>query len=572
MQQPHAVPRYERFARFAVLGLFACILLALPVTAAAHPLGNFTVNRYSRLEVEPTGVHIRYVLDMAEIPTYQLLATVHVGEGKPTDQERQSLLASQLTQLVSHLALTVDGKRVQLALDPGKADLEFPEGQGGLPTMRISTWITGQFPDATDTTSRSIAYQDDNFAERLGWKEIVVRGGSGVGIQGAVTATDQSNELRSYPQDMLSSPLDVRGVRFSLAPGTGATSGEGSLLQPRGKTTGLIQWATDSFTGLVTQRDLTAPFILFALIASAALGAVHALSPGHGKTVVAAYLVGARGTAKHAVILGITVTVTHTAGVFALGLLTLFASHWILPERLFPWLSTISGLLVAIIGGWLLVVRLQAARLRPASVAATPLAGLDVVASTHQDHDHAHGHEYHHDHDHDHDHSHPHGHDHHHNHDTQAVAHSHDHGLSQLVENDGHSHGHGDIAPVGHDHGTGWHTHAVPTGPVSMRGLLALGVSGGLLPCPSALVVLLAAISLQRTSFGMVLVVAFSIGLAGALTAIGLLLVYARGVFSRFRLEAGLGRFLPVASALVVFLIGMAMTIQALLQTGIIAL
>ncbi len=182
--------------------------------------------------------------------------------------------------------------------------------------------------------------------------------------------------------------------------------------------------------------------MLAALAAALFWGAAHALSPGHGKAVVTAYLVGQRGTPWHAVLLGLIVTATHTIGVFTLGFVTLALSQFIVPDQLYPWLNLASGLLVVSIGASVLVARARHAR------------------------------------------AHSHGHEHHHH----------------------HHHDHADAAP-------------------SMRSLLAVGVSGGLLPCPSALVVLLAAISLHRIAFGLLLIVAFSAGLALSITVIGLVAV-----------------------------------------------
>ncbi|TMA81772.1 MAG: high frequency lysogenization protein HflD [Deltaproteobacteria bacterium] len=232
---------------------------------------------------------------------------------------------------------------------------------------------------------------------------------------------------------------------------------------------------------------------------AAALGALHALSPGHGKTIVGAYLVGARGTARHALFLGLVVTATHTLGVYALGLVTLTASHYIVPERLFPWLGAASGLLVLGLGASLATTRLEAAR-----------GG--------------------------HDHSHEHGHDHGHHH------HGH-----------GHSHVHADAGE----------------GALAWRRLFALGVSGGLLPCPSALVVMLGAIALGRIAFGLLLIVAFSVGLAAVLTAIGLLFVYARRWFNHLPADGRVARYVPVASALVISVAGFLIVVQALAQMGV---
>ncbi|HEY8743463.1 MAG TPA: high-affinity nickel-transporter, partial [Chloroflexota bacterium] len=334
-----------------LLALIALLLLATlsrPVVAWAHPLGNFTINRYSRLEVQPALLRIRYVLDEAEIPTYQDMALLHPG-GAPTAAEQQQFLAARVERLRAHLHVIVGGQAVAITLEPGTAALSFPPGQGGLPLLRVTAWFRADLPAAA-AGATAVGFVDDNYDDRLGWKEIVVRGLNGVAVQqSTVTAIDQSDELRSYPQDMLASPLDVRSAQFSYVASAASEIGASNLLQPRGRSTALLAAATNAFTALVSRQALSLPFILFALLAAIALGGVHALSPGHGKTIVGAYLVGSRGAARHAALLGLTVTITHTAGVFALGCITLLAARFIVPERLYPWLSTLSGLLVAAI-------------------------------------------------------------------------------------------------------------------------------------------------------------------------------------------------------------------------------
>jgi ABC-type nickel/cobalt efflux system permease component RcnA len=230
-------------------------------------------------------------------------------------------------------------------------------------------------------------------------------------------------------------------------------------------------------------------FLATALAAALFLGAAHALTPGHGKAIVAAYLAGSRGRILDAVQLGVIVTVTHTASVFALGLLTLFASTRVSLDRIFPWLSLVSGLLVLVIGAWLLYQRT-----RPA-------------AGGHHHHGHHHGHSH------------------------------------------GHSHGH----HHGHDHGT-----------VSRGSILSLGISGGLVPCPEALVVLMLSISLHRIALGLSLLVAFSIGLAAVLIAIGVAMVLAGPAMQKAAGDSAWTSRLPVVSSAVVTLLGLLMVVQAL--------
>jgi nickel/cobalt transporter (NicO) family protein len=268
---------------------------------------------------------------------------------------------------------------------------------------------------------------------------------------------------------------------------------------------------TDALTRLLHQQQLTGWMIAAGLGIAFVLGAAHALTPGHGKTIVAAYLVGSRGTLKHAAFLGAIVTFTHTVSVFLLGLATLFLFQYVVPQKVTQVLGAISGLSIVAIGGWMLYKRLQRSHSH----------SHDHV------HSHAHAHEHHH-HDHPHDHAH-------------ERTHAHEHG---------HSHG--------HSHGPGGHTHMPDE--MSWSGLAALGVSGGLVPCESALVLLLTAIALRRVGLGLLLLISFSLGLALVLMAIGILVIYAKNLLPSSSGGNPFFRWMPVASAAVVMLLGVVMT------------
>jgi nickel/cobalt transporter (NicO) family protein len=350
---------------------------------------------------------------------------------------------------------------------PVKHKLSTKPGAGGLPTLRFEA-VFRAHPPAQGT---ALVFHDTNFADRIGWKEVVVRADHGASIQSSsVPSTSESEELRAYPKNLLKSPLDVTSVHASV--GLGSGPGVAPLLED-----GAVQQRTGGgFESLIARGELGAGVILVSLLIAAFWGAAHALTPGHGKAIVAGYLVGSRGKPRHAVLLGGIVTVTHTAGVFALGLVTLLLSQFVVPERLYPWLTVASGLLVVAVGGSVFWSRWRHRR--------------------------ADGH----------------GHDHHH-------AHSHD-----------------------------------------TRGLLGIGVAAGLLPCPSALVVLLSAISLHKVGFGLALIVAFSLGLAATITSIGLLAVFARRAFGRLALDGPFVSALPVVSALVILAVGIGITVNALPQ------
>jgi nickel/cobalt transporter (NicO) family protein len=491
---------------------FAVFASLIPREAQAHPLGNFTINHYSSLEFAEETARITYVLDFAEIPTLQQKARLDAnGDGELSDEESNAYLDAEMPSLVEGIRLRA-GDEV-LPLEVLDRSAEYRPGQGGLPTLRVETHLLADLPKDWRGEAH---YADQAYANRLGWREIVVRGGPEVAIRNStVQVNSVSNELRSYPRDMLSSPPDVREASFTLAPGDGSVHNDAA-----GRTAERVGTSFGSVTGrideLVSVERLSAAVVALSILAAFFWGAAHALTPGHGKAVVAAYLIGARGTARHAGILGLTVTLTHTAGVFVLGAVTLYLSRYILPEVLYPWLSVASGLLVVLIGLALLYRHLD------------KMSHDKKAGRTHVEHTHSHDGEH-----------------------SPGGSHAHDH----------HTHSHGGRT----------HSHLpADDSKITWRGLMALGVSGGLVPCPAALVLLLGAISLDRLGFGMVLVLAFSAGLAVVLTGIGLLMIYARKLFEQFTFEARGPRLLPVASASIITLAGVGIALGALHQTGIV--
>ena len=518
--------RRPRRAHVAVIVLLAAFVYAAGGAAAAHPLGNFSINHFARVETGAQGVRVRYVVDMAEIPTFQESQVMDANaDGELSEAEMDAYLRRVVPQYADKLVVTVDGARVPLRAVA--QTISTSKGASGLPVLRIECALEGELPvEGGAAVSHHVRFENQNLAERLGWREIVAAPAAGASVFDSTafgsTATD---ELREYPQDMLSAPLDERAAEWSWSPGE-APNGATPLRTREGRSVGRER---DLLAELIAVPEVTLPVALFGLLFAAGLGALHAFSPGHGKTVVGAYLVGSRGTAGHAAFLGLTVTVTHTAGVFALGLVTLFASQYVVPERLFPVLSFVSGAIVVAIGLSLFVRRL---------LAALPGGSAALHAHTHHHH---------------------------------AGGHTHEHG--QEDDHQHHLHHDGDESSLVHSHGGREHSHLPPGTdgtPVTWRSLLALGVSGGLLPCPSALVVLLAAIALGRVGYGLALVVAFSVGLAATLTAIGFAFVYAGRLMSRTKIgESRLVRVLPIISAFVIACVGAAICYEALSQAGI---
>jgi nickel/cobalt transporter (NicO) family protein len=501
--------------------------LAYSPMLLAHPLGNFSVNHYMRFEAVPGGVEMCYAMDLAEIPTFELLRSWGLERTSPReDLERKAIEQARLW--MGGLAFEIDGKPVKPIFED--AALAISDGAGDLPILRITSRMRIR------AKGGRLRYEDHNFEGRAGWKEIVIGATPQVRLESASqTDKDLSHALTSYPPDPLAAPPQDLRAEFvwsvdtpitTLAPATPSPVEPAAPLvraipQPAGPVAPppaatLAQNApagtvikNDFLSRLLHRRDLPWNMVLVALVIAFALGGAHALTPGHGKTIVAAYLVGSRGTLKHAAFLGAMVTVTHTISVFGLGLATLFLFRLIVPEKITEILGVISGLSIAIIGAWMLKSRLHGAH----------------GHAGHGDHSHGHGHG--------HDHTHHHTHDRNHDH-----VHDHD-----------------------HDHGPGGHSH-VPEGDISWRSLVALAISGGLVPCESALVLLLSAISIGRVGLGLLLLLSFSLGLAGVLMGIGIMVLYAKRLLPQ-RTRIGQGSFMrwaPVASAVVVVVLGIIMT------------
>jgi nickel/cobalt transporter (NicO) family protein len=477
--------------------LIALVALGVGASAAeAHPLGNFSINHLSIVRISDDRVDVRYVLDQAEIPTFR--------ERGLSDAE---VLGRKRAEVAKRLVLTVDGRAV--ALRPAGAPvLTHPEGQGGLRTTRLELPLTARVRGA-----RRVELRDGTFPGRVGWVAVQARPGEGTAVKTAAPATDPTDGLRRYPEDLLESPSDERDARFDVRPGAGTLDAGTGRVSSGGDARG-----EDGFAGLLADDSV----LVLLLLAAFGWGAVHALSPGHGKAMVAAYLVGTRGSTRDAIVLGATVTVTHTAGVIALGAVALGLSAWILPEQLYPWLTLVSGLLVVSVGAAVLRGRLR---------------GFG------HSHDHAHG-----------------GHTHVHGGHTHAHG-GHDHAHDHALAGDEREH-----APAtAHQHAHGAHEHAAERR-AGRKGLLAMGASAGLIPCPSALVVLLGAVAQHRIGLGLVLIVAFSLGLAATLTALGIAVVHAGRLLSRLPVPGRVVAAVPAVSAALIVVVGLALTLQAVPQ------
>lgn len=478
----------------AALGIAGAVVLALPAqSASAHPLGNFTVNQALALDLYPNRVEVSAVVDEAELPTLQDRSAV-AAHG-PTVYN-----ARVCNDLARDVTVQVNGRRLVWTVRP--TGFEYRPGSAGLKTSRLTCALSAP----ADLAGASMVDVTNGYrSDRIGWRELTAVGHRVHPVDPPIPARSPSDELRSYPIDLLGSPLNQRSARLHVLPGDGPVgAGPKTHLNQGDPVSRWIANADRSLEGLVGER-LTPLIGLLGVVLALLLGAGHAALPGHGKTVMAAYLAGRQGRPRDALVVGATVTLTHTGGVLVLGLLLTSAAS-LAGEVVLSWLGVASGVLVAAVG-----ITMLAGTLRRR----TP------------------GHQHRHDHDH-----HHHGHD----HDHHQHRHDHDH-----RHHDGH-----------------------PAGPGRRLGLVGMGVAGGLVPSPSALVVLLGAIGLGHTWFGVLLVAAYGVGMAGTLTAAGLLLIRLR---NRFPARPGraltrLARLVPAGSAVLVLCVGLGLAGRAALALG----
>jgi ABC-type nickel/cobalt efflux system permease component RcnA len=492
-------------------------------------MGNFSISHYSGISIGRDYLEVRYLIDMAEIPTFQEMQQYGIT-ARPGEPRLPAYLSAKAVVFAQDLRVTLNGRTLPLRVV--SQDVIFATGAGSLPTMKFGFVYRAQIPVDCSTVPCHLDYEDANFSDRAGWKEIVVAAGQEISlISSTAPDRDRSGQLSNYPTDLLNNPPQLLQANFvfsatgsqAYAPaahivptGNGASphrtgtardrvapapSNAPSKHAPADGTHRDVQFKPNqqatphnAFTELIATKQVGFGIALLAAIIAAGLGALHALEPGHGKTIVAAYLVGSKGTARHALLLGTVVTISHTAGVYFLGGVILYAQKYILPDRIYPFLGVLSGILIAGTGCFLFLQRY--------------LGGQFA-----------------------------------HRHSTEVSA----------------------TAPAPTTESPQRRTR------VSARQLLVLGVTGGMVPCPAALVVLLSAVALHRTGFGLFLIVAFSIGLAAVLIAMGFVAVYAGRMISQLPLEAPLiQRWLPMASALMISALGCGIAVRGLMAAGIV--
>ena len=497
--------------------LLGAIGAGLPAAVLAHPLGNFTINHYAGITVGRDQVLLDVVIDMAEIPTFQERLKIDIdGDGDVSDEEAAAAAPAECAAEASALRLAVGGSPISVG-SASRAAISFPPGLGGLSTMRIECGYSAVLA-ATLGGRTTITFSDTSFTDRIGWREVVASG-DGVTIEAdGLPATSPSKRLTSYPADLISQPLDMRSATIVATPqaapiGTPAPADAGpAATAPAAEAAAAGVGAVGAVPGgvggelpaIFQSVDLSPFVLLLSVLTALGLGAGHAVTPGHGKTLMAAYLVGTRGTALHAVGLGLAVTVSHTLGILVLAALVVGAQGLLPPDVVVRGAPVVAAVTIVAIGGWMLLAELRR-RLATRSTA------------------------------------------------TIHGAHDHDH--------DGENHDH-------HRHGGLTHSHLPPAGStISWRGLIALGLAGGLIPSTSALFILLGSIVAGRPAFGFILVVVFGFGMALVMTGVGLAMVFARTRLDRLPSGSGFGRLArhaPLVAAVVVLAFGLYLTAQAI--------
>ena len=572
----------------------ACLAMALaPATASAHPLGNFTINHYAALTIRPDGIAVDLVIDMAEIPAFQERQTMDSdGDGSVSDVEGTSWAAGACVTLEANLQLARGG--APLALTPGPSSVGFPPGAGGLSTLRLE--CAYEAPLTTPISGPTvITFADTSYTERIGWREILAAGDGTIVDTHGLPSTSPSQKLTAYPAELIKVPLDIRSATVHVRPapagraasgaptGSSAPVGAGPISStPGGGVAGAAAvpgGVAADLPDIFRTTDLTPLVILGSLLTAVVIGAGHALTPGHGKTLMAAYLVGSRGTAVHAVGLGLSVAVSHTIGILTLALIIVGAGSILPPDVVYRVTPVVAGASIIAIGGWMLFNEVRRRRTGRSLVTVgegpgahehapihehAPVLARAAEPSTPVGHEHGDG-----EHRHDHDglSDAPHGHDH------QALGHHdqpHDHDHPHDPEA---SPAHAEPVAGEHSHGGIRHSHLPPAGTtLSWRGLFVLGLAGGLIPSTSALLILLGSIAAGRPAFGLVLVVAFGLGMAAVMTGVGLAMIVARTRLDRMPSRSSLGRLAaiaPLVASIAVLGLGVVLTWQAVAGTPV---
>ena len=499
-----------------ILLIFTCLIFLTGASSVhAHPADVYvhTINVTSA----PTGLQIKWEIKPGPMLTSYLWYEADANQDETLTQQEVDNWGSVRAAL---LTATLDDKPLSLLIESVQMPADLNSFQAGQEFITFDLSAKWPHPQGAANVQRLVLDNGMEQTKSINWFYLSTTENT------AFLSPSQKNHI--ITMDVIQDKTLVSDQSKLL---TAWDSGTPSL--PFGQEKDLVtetaeqvvpelarQTPQEILLNLVRTKEVSVLFYVFALGISLALGALHALTPGHGKTVVAAYLVGSRGTAWHAIVLGSVVTLTHTGSVFLLGIITLAASQYILPTSIIPWLEILSGLMIVSLGFYLLWQRFlywrksipsapdhdpdrKAARkypLTPFSSTGKKISGVVKI---------------------------------------------------QKLSENSHHHGDGNI-----------HSHEVPE-TITWRSLITLGISGGLVPCPDAIAILLVAIAINRIFLGLALIISFSLGLAVVLIVIGLLMVSSSRLFKRMDAFNKFAPLMPVISALIVLLLGFGLTYGA---------
>jgi len=511
--------------RILALAGIALLWTASAPPAAAHPADEILERDF--VHVRPDGIEVEMRISAGIIKLYKVWEDADTnGDGTVTEAEREQF--GQM--LATGYDVTLDGVATPLRYVPGSLGMAATRDafgrQGASPDGATVTAVFRLPLDAAHmhTTTINVNHYNAyaNGSEGVDRPpELYPDAAPGVGVTAQGPTADYDLRLTIAPAATTTIGGNGTGgataVATTGAPSVATTVTPPRILPPmRSPNTGRVTWLTD----LLLAPTRGPGYALLGMVVAVALGALHALTPGHGKTMVAAYLVGGRGRGRDAVVLGGAVTVTHTGSVLLLGVATLLFARFIVPDRIMPWLEAVSGLGILLLGCTLLAHRLRALPRRVRTVARPAIAPALVAIGS-----------------------------------TAEVR------MGSDAERATGWHSHEDGTEHAHGFGTRAHAHGPATDgvPLSLRSLMLMGMSGGLVPCPDALAILLVAVAAGRVLLGLAVILCFSIGLAAVLIALGVAIASTR-VLERGPLRgagnARWARWIPPASALIVVLIG----------------
>ena len=459
--------------------------MALAVTAApaaSHPLDEPPIDQHTGVLVTPRAIEVTQVVVISELIAFREIPLMDLdGDYRADPEELPPYAASICSAWAADIAITVAGE--DATPNVGNTNAEFERVSSTLGRLTVTCryempWTSKDREPTELTVTNRIR---DGWP---GWQEVVIAG-TGVAVISEAPDLSPTGVLTSAP---------APGIEASRTASAEIMVDESARPIARTESSGATASTLGFVDGFVTGERTGIAALVVAMVAAMTLGLIHALAPGHGKTLMAAYLVGTRGTSAEATLLALTVAVSHTAGVAALAGVALWVSRSFRPEVLYPYLALVSAALVTVVG-FVLVARARRSGSR-------------------------HGPE----------HTGGHGHPHDHSHDPMRAGAS------------------------------------VVTSGISWRTLAVLGLSGGLVPSASAVILLLGALSLGRALIGLILVALFGLGMAVALVTVGVLVVRVRDRgFKRLvgRFPDGLVRTVPTVASLAVVLVGVLLIVRA---------